>query len=279
MNWVWANSPASGNERLVLLALADACARDDGTGCWPSAATIARKASISDRSVRRVIARLEAGGHVTVHRGGGRAGSTNSYTVIMAVGSPGQDVTPDRPSGCDGGDGPPLTQLRPGTPDPALSADPPGNHHGTAAARGREARAGGPHAAGGTAEAAEFFARLAAMSPRWLLAAAQRDRLGPAVTAALASGWLPAGLAEHVGANTTGIRNAAAVLAARLSPAELPPPAGTMPARRPAWCGQCHEQTRRREHADGADAGRRPACHPLADHPRPGLLPGAARAS
>jgi hypothetical protein len=24
MNWVWANSPASGNERLVVLALADA---------------------------------------------------------------------------------------------------------------------------------------------------------------------------------------------------------------------------------------------------------------
>ena len=74
MNWVWANSPTSGNERLVLLALADACSRDDGTGCWPSAATIARKANISDRTVRRVIARLEAGGHVLVHRGGGRAG-------------------------------------------------------------------------------------------------------------------------------------------------------------------------------------------------------------
>jgi predicted transcriptional regulator len=72
MNWVWANSPASGNERLVLLALADACSRDDGTDCWPSAATIARKANISDRTVRRVIARLEADGHVMVHRGGGR---------------------------------------------------------------------------------------------------------------------------------------------------------------------------------------------------------------
>ena len=85
MNWVWANSPTSGNERLVLLALADACSRDDGTGCSPSAATIARKASVSDRTVRRVIARLEAGGHVAVHRGGGRAGTTNSYTVLTAI--------------------------------------------------------------------------------------------------------------------------------------------------------------------------------------------------
>jgi DNA-binding IscR family transcriptional regulator len=95
MNWVWANSPASGNERLVLLALADACSRDDGTGCWPSAATVARKANISDRSVRRVIARLEADGQVLVHRGGGRAGSTNSYTVVMVIHNPGQNVTPD----------------------------------------------------------------------------------------------------------------------------------------------------------------------------------------
>jgi DNA-binding GntR family transcriptional regulator len=62
----------------VLLALADACLRDDGTGCRPSAATIARKANISARTVRRAIARLEGEGHVVVHRGGGRCGSTNS---------------------------------------------------------------------------------------------------------------------------------------------------------------------------------------------------------
>src|SRR6266568_1023311 len=31
MNCVWASSPTSGNERLVLLALANACSRDDGT--------------------------------------------------------------------------------------------------------------------------------------------------------------------------------------------------------------------------------------------------------
>ena len=46
-----ANSPMSGNECLVLLALADACAPDDGTGRRPSAATIARKADVSDRTV------------------------------------------------------------------------------------------------------------------------------------------------------------------------------------------------------------------------------------
>ena len=137
MNWVWGSSPTSGNERLVLLALADACSRDDGTGCWPSAATIARKASISDRTVRRVIARLEAEGHVVVHRGGGRAGSTNSYTVVTGIHNPGQTVTPDNLSGGDTGDRPPRTQPCPGTPDTAVSPDPPGNHQRTTPARPR----------------------------------------------------------------------------------------------------------------------------------------------
>ena len=85
MNWVWANSPTSGNERLVLLALADTCSRDYGTGCWPSLATIASKANISDGAVRRAIARLEAEGHVVVHRGGGRARSASSYSVVTGT--------------------------------------------------------------------------------------------------------------------------------------------------------------------------------------------------
>ena len=94
MNWVWANSLTSGNERLVLLALADACLRYDGTGCRPLAATIARKASISDPTARRVTARLEADGHLAVHRGDGRAEATNSHTVITGTHTPGQDDTP-----------------------------------------------------------------------------------------------------------------------------------------------------------------------------------------
>ena len=56
-NRVWAIRPTYGNKRLVRQALADACSRDDGTGYWPSAATITRKASISDRTVRKVIVR------------------------------------------------------------------------------------------------------------------------------------------------------------------------------------------------------------------------------
>jgi len=84
------------------------------------------------------------------------------------------------------------------------------------------------------AEVGEFFEQLAAVSPRWLLTAGQRRRLTPAAASALAAGWAPAALAEVVGANAVGIRNPAALLAARLAPGELPP----SPARRrPPWCG------------------------------------------
>ena len=59
---------------------------------------------------------------------------------------------------------------------------------------------------------------------------------------ALTSGWTPQTLAGFTGGNITGVRNPYAVLAARLSPAELPAP----PARpaRPPWCGECDQATR-----------------------------------
>ena len=41
MTWVGDHSPVGGNERLVLLAIAD-CANDEGGDAWPSIATLAR---------------------------------------------------------------------------------------------------------------------------------------------------------------------------------------------------------------------------------------------
>jgi len=124
----------------VLLALADASSRDDRTGCWPSVATIARKANISERTVRRVIARLEADRHVIVHRGCGRAGATNSYTVVTGGHHPGQSVTPDRLTGVTpvtGEGGHPCH----GTPDTTVSLDPPKNHQGTTTPRAADSAA------------------------------------------------------------------------------------------------------------------------------------------
>ena len=103
------------------------------------------------------------------------------------------------------------------------------------------AREGSPAAGagGGGGPVGEFFA---ALDCDWRLTAAQRARLAPAVATALTSGWTPQRLAGFTGGNITGVRNSYAVLAARLSPAELPAPQAR-PVR-PPWCGECDQATR-----------------------------------
>jgi hypothetical protein len=86
----------------------------------------------------------------------------------------------------------------------------------------------------------EFFA---ALDDAWMLTCDQRARLTPAVATALRSGWTPAPLPAFTGANTEDVRNPFAVLTARLSPAELPPPPRQRLAR-PPWCGECDQVTR-----------------------------------
>jgi Oxidoreductase family, NAD-binding Rossmann fold len=93
-------------------------------------------------------------------------------------------------------------------------------------------------AADGGTPAEKYFA---ALGDGWQLTAAQRARLAPAAELALSTGWTPAALAAFTGANTSGVRSAYGVLAARLSPAELPRPPGR-PAR-PPWCGECDQVT------------------------------------
>jgi hypothetical protein len=70
-------------EKLVLLAMADH-ARDDGTGCYPSVETLARKTSQSRRGVQKIIRRLEARALLkpTAHARGGRSLSTE-YQITL----------------------------------------------------------------------------------------------------------------------------------------------------------------------------------------------------
>jgi hypothetical protein len=120
----------------------------------------------------------------------------------------------------------------------------------------------GPHASGaggGGGPVGEFFA---ALGPGWRLTSTQRARLAPAVQAAFQAGWVPQALAAFAGANTTGVRSPYAVLAARLSPAGLPPP-NRQRAARPLWCGQCDEVTRVLGF-DGDAPRRCPRCKPSA---------------
>lgn len=64
---VFAESEASGSDRLVLLAIADE-ADDDGTSAYPSQDRIAAKARMSKATTQRAIGRLEEAGEIVVIR-------------------------------------------------------------------------------------------------------------------------------------------------------------------------------------------------------------------
>lgn len=81
MGWVWANSAATGIDKLVLLAVADS-ANDDGGNAWPSIALLSRKAGVNERTVQRAIRRLVESGALRVKANAGRHG-VNVYRVVM----------------------------------------------------------------------------------------------------------------------------------------------------------------------------------------------------
>ena len=82
MSWIWKNSPTSGSERLILLAIADS-ANDEGVA-WPSMETLAKKANLSRRYVIDILAKLEDEKHLAIERRrDGPRNKSNIYTVLM----------------------------------------------------------------------------------------------------------------------------------------------------------------------------------------------------
>jgi hypothetical protein len=305
--------------KFVLVALANH-AGPDGTGAFPSAATLVRYTGLSERTVRSCLDRLEAGGIIRrcdpeivaarIKRADRRpkgwdldlsllrgdlteadlAALEHQFPGVAArvaevacpddrlaadgVQSPHpagavdnwaagvQPLHPGSGAGCNersGGVQPAQSRGAVVAPEPYLEPSREPSARPSKASLAED----GPVADGG--RAGEFFD---ALGPVWRLTAAQRARLAPAVLAALDEGWPPHGLAGFTGANTAGVRNPYAVLAARLSPAELPPP----PTRsaRPPWCGECDQVTRMLDY-HGDTPRRCPRCRP---HQVPGTIVG-----
>lgn len=81
--FVWDHSEASGNDRLVMLAIADE-ADDEGRNAFPSIRRIARKVRCHTETVSECIKRLEDAGELEVNRPERQGrGRFNRYRVLM----------------------------------------------------------------------------------------------------------------------------------------------------------------------------------------------------
>lgn len=86
MAWVFESSEATGNDRLLLLAIADE-SDDDGTGAYPSMDRLAAKVRLPKRTVMRCVERLEAIGELEVERPAQKGrGRFNRYRIVMKKG-------------------------------------------------------------------------------------------------------------------------------------------------------------------------------------------------
>lgn len=66
MTRVWNHSKQKRSRKLVLLAVADYCSNDDGSGAWPSQGSLASKTGLTDRQVRTILLDLEKSGELQV---------------------------------------------------------------------------------------------------------------------------------------------------------------------------------------------------------------------
>ena len=99
MTWAF-SQPISGNEKVVLLALAD-FANDDGE-CWPSIPKIAEKAYLSVRTVQRIILILSDQGYMGFERRETKSGVPTSSKYRLFVG--GDNLSPYGDKQGGGGD-------------------------------------------------------------------------------------------------------------------------------------------------------------------------------
>lgn len=77
MDWVFENSKSQGLERLILLVIADHC-NSEGEDAFPRISVIAKRANVSERTVKRRLQDLVALGELEVVK---RNGTSNLYRI------------------------------------------------------------------------------------------------------------------------------------------------------------------------------------------------------
>lgn len=277
MNWVWEQSPAKGNERLLLLAIAD-CAADDGTNAYPSKQKLAEKTLMDQSTVRRLVRRLENNGFLVVDRSDQR-GRANVYAVVMrpsdqAVEHPAEAVDGDVDNVAEVGVQRPRGNVPPRHSGPERGAHgPPGGGTAPPQPSGtiNEPLAGATTSKKTTAVDNEPIdpvsaAVLSRLGSTWRLSDQDRKRLAPIIVEKVADGWPVNGLAAYLSANPKGVVSAVAVLTARLEDLPEPKRDASTPIPKPEWCGECDPATRQRINDDERQF-RCPICHPLRHEP------------
>lgn len=135
MQQVWENAPASGGTLLVLLALADS-ADDRLRSCFPGIESLAHKARLSERQVKRAIAELVEAGVILVERNASPY-KTNLYTVRQVHEWPREDnMSPttevsDVTFATGGGDTHVPSDVTPMSPKPLVTSDQPSDLFGS----------------------------------------------------------------------------------------------------------------------------------------------------
>lgn len=131
VKWVLDSAPVTDpSAQLVLVVIAEH-AHLDGTGAYPAVSTIARRARMSERSVKRALRRLEALDVLRVERGAGVRGQ-NVYRIMGCQIVTGDKLSPLSDCHPPGDSVSPLPCQRVTPPSdnvsPEPSVEPSGNH-------------------------------------------------------------------------------------------------------------------------------------------------------
>ncbi|WP_020108303.1 helix-turn-helix domain-containing protein [Nocardia sp. 348MFTsu5.1] len=268
MSWKavdWATDAHVGSPVLKLILILLANKADEYFSCYPSVRTLMAESGAGRSTVLRALNTLETDGYLTrraqFHQSGAQRSSRyflNHPDSPQVDSDPGPELTLSRP---DLGRAPSRRQT-----GGVSERHPPGDPEQDPLNPSPEPPSEPPP----LDDADRVFDALPAP---WTVGRADRQRLSPAVFAALANGWTTRALVEHLARNPNGVRYPVRVLAARL--ADLPgPPRNRRISGQPLlpWCGECEDDRSRTitiQQPDGSDAAAFcPRCSPQAGRSR-----------